>query len=297
MKNKDFYRKKKVYFEGWYFKNQFEDNIIAFIPGINIKVNGEKYSFIQIITKSKSYNIKYDFKDFSISDDKLTIKIKDNIFSTRGIIINIKNKDIHIKGRLIYSNITPLKSDIMGPFKYFSSMECFHGVLSADHIVNGSLYINNEEVKFIDGKGYIEKDFGKSFPETYLWIQSNDFIIENTSIMVSIADIPFLGYKFKGCIAIVYYKGKEYRLTTYNGVKIISYNEKGLVVKKGKYKLEIDIEVHGLQGQNLLAPSEGEMTRTIYENISCSARFKFYIGNELIFDLISNKSSFEYVTK
>ena len=36
MKNKDFYKRKKAYFEGWYFKNQFEDNIISFIPGINI---------------------------------------------------------------------------------------------------------------------------------------------------------------------------------------------------------------------------------------------------------------------
>lgn len=293
MKNKDFYKKKKAYFEGWYFKNQFENNIISFIPGINIKANGEKYSFIQIITKDKSYNINYDFNDFSISDDKLTIKIKDNIFSTRGIILNIKNKDIHIKGRLIYNDITPLKSDIMGPFKYFSFMECFHGILSLNHKVNGSLYINNEEIKFVDGKGYIEKDFGKSFPETYLWIQSNDFIIENTSVIVSIADIPFLGYKFKGCIAVVYYKEKEYRFATYNGVKIISYNEKGLVIKKGIYKLEIDID--GLSGQSLLAPNVGEMTRTIYENISCSAKFKFYKNDKLIFNLVSNTTSFEYV--
>lgn len=295
MKNKNSYKRKKGYFEGWYFKNQFEDNIISFIPGINIKSKGEKYSFIQIITQNKSYNINYDFNDFSISDDKLTIRIKDNIFSTRGIILNIKNKDIHIKGRLIYNNITPLKSDIMGPFKYFSFMECAHGVLSLNHKINGSLYINNEEIKFIDGKGYIEKDSGKSFPETYLWIQSNDFSIDNTSIMVSIADIPFLGFKFKGCIAIVYYKGIEYRFATYNGVKIISYNEKMIIIKRGKYKLEIDIE--GKLGQDLLAPNEGEMIRTVYENIACNAKFKFYINDELIFNLISDKTSFEYATK
>lgn len=295
MKNKDFYKKKKEYFEGWYFKNQFEDNIISFIPGINIKANGEKYSFIQIITKDKSYNINYDFNDFSISDDKLTIKIKDNIFSTRGIILNIKNKDIHIKGRLIYNDITPLKSDIMGPFKYFSFMECYHGVLSLNHVVNGTLTINNRDIEFKDGKGYIEKDFGKSFPETYLWIQSNDFTIENTSIMVSIADIPFLGYKFKGCIAIVYYKGKEYRFATYNGVKIISYNEKSLIIKKGRYKLVVDID--SSSGQNLLAPNLGEMKRTIYENINCYAKYKFYENDKLIFNLVSNTTSFEYVDK
>lgn len=293
MKN-DFYKNKRSFFEGWYFKHQSKDGSIAFIPGINITKDGTKYSFIQVITKDKSYNINYDFKDFSISQDKLTIKIKDNIFSTKGVILNIRNKNIIIKGRLVYSDITPLKSDIMGPFAYFPFMECVHGVLSLNHKVNGSLFINNKEVKFIDAKGYIEKDSGKSFPKTYLWIQCNDFKIEDTSIMVSIADIPFLGFEFKGCIAVVYYKGKEYRLATYNGVKLISYDENGLIIKRGKYRLEINIK--NLSPQSLLAPNGGDMIRTIYENIACSARFKFYKDKNLIFDLESSNTSFEYVS-
>ena len=295
MKKNDFYKNKRSFFEGWYFKQQSKDVSIAFIPGINISNDGTKYSFIQVITKDKSYNINYDFKDFSISQDKLTIKIKDNIFSTKGVILNIRNRNIIIKGRLVYSDITPLKSDIMGPFAYFPFMECVHGVLSLNHKVNGSLFINNKEVKFIDAKGYIEKDSGKSFPKTYLWIQCNDFKIEDTSIMVSIADIPFLGFEFKGCIAVVYYKGKEYRLATYNGVKLISYDENGLIIKRGKYRLEINIK--NLSPQSLLAPNGGDMIRTIYENISCSARFKFYKDKNLIFDLESSNTSFEYVSK
>ena len=294
MKKNDFYKNKRSFFEGWYFKQQSKDVSIAFIPGINISNDGTKYSFIQVITKDKSYNINYDFKDFSISQDKLTIKIKDNIFSTKGVILNIRNKNIIIKGRLVYSDITPLKSDIMGPFAYFPFMECVHGVLSLNHKVNGSLFINNEEVKFIDAKGYIEKDSGRSFPKTYLWIQCNDFKIEDISIMVSIADIPFLGFEFKGCIAVVYYKGKEYRLATYNGVKLISYDENGLIIKKGKYRLEIDIK--NLSPQSLLAPNGGDMVRTIYENIACSARFKFYKDKNLLFDLESSNTSFEYVS-
>ena len=293
MKSKLSYKNKKGYFEGWYFKHQSNTHSISFIPGINIDKNGKKYAFIQVITENKTYNINYDFNDFSISEDKLTIKIKDSIFSLKGIIINIKSKDINIKGKLTYSNITSIKKDIMGPFAYFPFMECFHGVLSLNHKVNGNLLINNEEIKFSSSKGYIEKDSGKSFPKTYLWLQCNYFKYEDMSIMVSIADIPFLGFEFKGCIAIVYYEGKEYRLATYNGVRIISYNEKGLVIKRGKYRLEVEIK--DLSPQNLLAPNGGEMIRTIKENISCSANFKFYKNNELIFNLDSNKTSFEYV--
>lgn len=284
---------KKRFFEGWYFKQQYENLNIAFIPGVNIDKNGARYSFIQVIMDSNSYYIKYDYKDFLVSEDKLTIKIKDNIFSKKGVIVNIVNKDILIKGKLNYEDITPIKYDIMGPFSLLPFMECNHGIISLHHKVRGNLKINNEEVLIKDGTGYIEKDWGSSFPKSYLWIQSNDFKDEKTSIMVSIADIPFSKFEFKGCIAVVYYKGKEYRLATYNGVKIVFYNENGVVIKRGKYKLEIDIKEN--YPQKLLAPNGGEMIRTIYENISCRATFKFYIKEIKLFELESNNTSFEYV--
>lgn len=47
-------KKKKNFFEGWYFKHQAEKETIAFIPGINIDSNGNKSAFIQIITNKNS---------------------------------------------------------------------------------------------------------------------------------------------------------------------------------------------------------------------------------------------------
>lgn len=291
MKNSKY--NKKRFFEGWYFKHQCNDRSIAFIPGVNIDRNGLKYAFIQIITNEKTYNIKYDFKDFSISKDKLTIKIKDNLFSKKGLILNVVSNEIKVKGKLTYENLTPIKGDIMGPFTLCPFMECNHGIISLHHMVSGKLSINNEDEIIENGIGYIEKDWGSSFPKSYLWVQGNDFKNEKASIIVSIADIPFLGLEFKGCIACVLYKGKEYRLATYNGVKIINYNERGLIIKRGKYKLEIEINEN--YPQKLLAPDGGEMKRTIYENISCTSRFKFYIKNKIIFNLESKNASFEYV--
>lgn len=293
MIKKDIYKNKKAFFEGWYFKHQYNDFSMALIAGINIDKNGDKYSFIQVITKDNSYNIKYKFDDFSISYDKLTIKIKDNIFSINGVVLNIRESGIRIKGRLKYNNITPIKSNIMGPFSLIKFMQCNHEIISLYHTVDGNLTINNKEIKINNGIGYIEKDYGSSFPKTYLWIQCNDFQNEKASIMVSIADIPLLGYEFKGCIAAILYKGKEYRMATYNGVKIIDYNKKGLTIKRGRYKLYIDIEEKN--SRNLLAPNKGEMERVINEDIACSARFRFYEKKKLIFDLNSNNTSYEYV--
>ena len=295
MKIKYNYNKKKSFFEGWYFKHQYDNKSIAFIPGINIDKNGEKYAFIQIITDDNTYNINYNYKDFFVSNDRSEIRIADNIFSIEGITLNIKSNNIKLKGYLKYKEITPIKYDIMGPFSAFPFMECNHGVISLYHNVNGKLNMNNNEILIEEGIGYIEKDWGSSFPKSYMWIQSNDFYKEKTSVMVSIADIPFLGFEFKGCIAIVYYKGIEYRLATYNGVKIIKYDKNGLVIKRGKYRLEIEITENN--PQELFAPNNGEMNRKIRENISCEAIYKFYKNKELLFNLVSKKSSLEYVVK
>lgn len=293
MISKDIHKRKKSFFEGWYFKHQYNDFSISLIPGINISKDGKRYAFIQVITNNDSYNIKYKFEDFSISKDRLTIKIKDNIFSKSGVILNIKDSDIKIKAQLKYNNITPIRSDIMGPFALIKFMECNHEVISLHHEVNGNLKINNEEIKINNGIGYIEKDYGTSFPKTYLWVHCNDFKNDKVSVMVSIADIPFLGFEFKGCIASILYKEKEYRMATYNGVRVINYNKNGLTIKRGRYKLHIDIEDNN--AKKLLAPNQGEMERVIYEAIACSGRFRFYKKDKLIFDLKSNNTSFEYV--
>ncbi len=289
------YTRKKSFFEGWYFKHQKGDDTISFIPGINIDSKGNRSAFIQVITNRNSYNINYSFSKFIVYKDKLRIKIGDSIFSSKGIEIHIKDEGLTIDGKIEYDLLTPVKYDIMGPFSFIPFMECSHSIISLYHKLRGNLIINGEDVSFNDGVGYIETDRGNSFPKTYLWTQCNDFKNEKISIMAAIADIPFMGINFKGCICVVYYKGREYRLSTYNGVKILKYNCKSLMLKRGKYELQI--KVTDGNPQKLLAPSSGNMCRTIHENAACSANYKFYIEDNLVFDIESDNCSFEYVDR
>lgn len=287
--------KRKNYFEGWYFKHQNADNTIAFIPGINIDSLGNKSAFIQVITNKSSYNINYPFSKFATNVDKLSVKVGDNIFSSEGIEIHIKEDNLNIEGNIEYGELTPIKYDIMGPFSVIPFMECNHGIISMKHELRGQLTINGEVLNLHHGIGYIERDWGISFPESYLWTQCNDFKGEECSIMASIADIPFGGINFKGCICVVYYKGCQYRLATYNGVKIVEYDSRTLILKRGKLKLHI--ELTNENPQKLLAPNKGHMSRIIHENAACTARFRFYIKGRLVFDVNSNNCSFEYVDK
>lgn len=259
------------YFKGYYYKHQKNDYTISFIPGIS-----NNHEFIQIITSDNSYYIPY---------------IKGNIFSKYGIMIDINYDNISIKGKIQYEDLHPIKRDIMGPFKYFP-MECKHEIVSMNHKLNGSLIINKKFIDFKGGNGYIEGDYGKSFPKEYIWVQSND-LPNNTSIMVSIANIPFMNTKFKGCICIIYYNDEEYRMASYLGARIIKYNQKKIIIKQGKYLLVANINNN--KGYNLKAPYLGEMKKTIIESTNCNTRFRFYKNKRLIFDYNSKNSTYEYV--
>lgn len=46
----------------------------------------------------------------------------------------------------------------MGPFSFVPFMEYYHGILSMDHNIEGSLEHNGKIISFDQGKGYMEKD-------------------------------------------------------------------------------------------------------------------------------------------
>lgn len=243
---------------------------MSFITG-----KSQEGEFIQVITNDNSYLVPY---------------IGGNIFTDKGIKVHIIYGDLSISGEIKYGELSPLKYDIMGPFKYLP-MQCRHKVLSMSHSLEGYVKINGSCMDFTGGKGYIEGDSGISFPDKYLWIQCNDFP-EECSIMLSIAEIPFGLFKFTGCICAIKYGGKEYRIATYKGVKILKYSKEEVVLQQGKYIFIANISPN--KGYKLKAPKSGKMDRTILESLSSKSRFRFLINKEIIFDLTSDNVNFEF---
>jgi len=98
----------------------------------------------------------------------------------------------------------------MGPYTFAPFMECNHGIVSMDHGISGSLVINGEEIDFTGGRGYIEKDWGHSFPSAYIWMQSNHFAANGISFKASVARIPWLTGNFTGFISGLMIDGRLY---------------------------------------------------------------------------------------
>lgn len=259
------------------------------IPAFHISEHGEQSASIQVVTDKQAWYLNYPASAFTASQDSLHIVIGENGFSEEGLHLDVEQEGLFLHGKVEFGPFQMLKSDIMGPFQWFSNMECVHSVLSMRHTLRGQVQINNDILDFNGGIGYIEADRGRSFPTSYLWTQC---LWDNCSLMLSIATIPLDKLHFTGCICAIVLDGKEYRIATYRGVRILNWSSKGVSLCQGKYRLEVDLLEQ--KPQPLRAPSDGNMSRTIHESLCARVRYRFWQSNALIFDHTDDNASFEY---
>lgn len=278
------------YFEGWYFKCRTKDGkSLALIPAFHADSKNRCSASLQVIADSGTWWIEYPAEQFFAAEPDFYIQVGANIFSEAGLSINIDQPGISLHGKLEFGPFQSLKSDIMGPFRFLSHMECAHGVISMSQTLQGELTLNGAVYDFDGGTGYIETDRGRAFPSTYLWAQGS---FPCGDLMLSVATIPLAGICFTGCICSLIHNGREYRLATYRGVKVERWSDHGALLRQGKYRLEI--QVPDQQPQPLRAPADGEMGRTIHESLCAKLRCRFWKGDTLLLNQTDLGGSFEY---
>lgn len=273
-------------FYGWYLKCQSDELALAVIPAIHNTRNKHTCS-IQVITDNDAWTIMFPGDVFQRT--KRNIYIGENQFGEKGIRLTIHTPQITVKGRLDFGPLFPLKYDIMGPFALAPFMECRHSVWSMGHSVSGNVCINGEKIFFRNAWGYWEGDRGRSFPKEYVWTQC---FFSGGALMLSVADIPMAGIHFTGIIGVVLWKGKEYRIATYLGARVVKIQNKMVRVTQGS--LELDIRLLEESGHPLKAPTKGDMVRTIHEGVSCRAYYRFSKRGCTLFSFETDRASFEF---
>ncbi|MBG9983504.1 hypothetical protein HYO62_01255 [Aerococcaceae bacterium DSM 111022] len=281
----------KDYFEGWYYKqvSANQKTSLSFIPAVSLN-NNDPHSFVQYILvqtndygdkKTQTGYLRYDVSAFTYEENPFCVKVGKSKFSEHGISINLADEIFRFNGELSFGAFHPIQSsplqpNIMGFFGYIPKMECYHGVISMKHSLEGYLNINGEKVDFTGGRGYIEKDWGTSFPKKYIWLHSNHFENKSASLFFSIAHIPFHITEFEGFICNFVIENREYRFATYNlsqcHIDQITDNFVQIRLENKNARLEIKAQV--LDQGKLIAPVKGTMEKAIKEGISCILSIK-----------------------
>lgn len=185
---------------------------------------------------------------------------------------------------------------IMGPYAFAPFMECYHGVVSLDHEIQGRLIVDGSRVDFDHGRGYSEKDWGKSFPRAWIWLQTNHFEQPGVCLTGSVATIPWLGSAFRGFIVGLWHGGVLYRFATYNGASIsrlqltdthVIWHLVGrpLGLRGGPYRLEI--KAVRSEGGLLHVPYDSGMVQRVAESLTAQVQVRLLAprddGEEVIF--------------
>jgi len=275
---------RKNYFEGWYFKHVSADRtrVYSFIPGVSL-TRGSGHCFIQVLNgmNGEAQVHEYALAEFSASTRDLDIAVGKSQFTIQGMTLEMTNESHQIAGHVTYTSpelypSTLLTPGIMGWYSFVPFMECKHGIVSMQHKLSGGLQIDGQYVDFEGGTGYIEKDWGSSFPESWVWLHCNTFDNTQSSFTFSVAKIPWLGSYFIGFISYLQLEGRFINFSTWSKARIekLEYlnNTVHILISNKKYLLEV--EAHNNQTGQLKAPIRGSMTRMIKETVDATIKLK-----------------------
>jgi len=271
--------KRPPYFEGWYYKlvGPRERHRFAIIPGIFKGADSEEsHSFVQILngTTGETTYHQYPVHAFQAARQRLRIDVGPNQFALKRIHLEIASPRRSVTGALTFSDVSPWPSTVMSPgvmgwFAWIPFMQTYHGVVSLDHAIEGTLTVDGEEIDFSGGRGYIEKDWGRSFPEAWIWTQSNHFDQPGISFTASIATIPMLGFSFRGFIVGLWHEQKLHRFATYTGARIeeLHIDDKSVQVHIRDRDRRLEVTARRAKGGVLRGPTGIDMAGRVPESL------------------------------
>lgn len=291
---------KKDAFEGWFTKIDDQENelMLSIIWGYSTH-KYTKHAFIQFqdSLKHKTTYITYPIDELKWKTDPFVLQIGKNELSQKGIFLNFVMNSVTVKGEFYFSDFTTikhsiLKPNIMGWLTFFPN-ECNHSIISMNHKVTGNIQIGNQSWKIMDADGYIEKDWGTSFPKEYVWVHANDW--KRSSVVFSYATVPFLGKHAKGFFLVLHHDEKEYRFSSIEGSKLTDFNVlkdsfNATIEKKG---IRLKLKAKQFNPVTLTSPKGGEMKSHIKESLDGMIELALEIKDQTPIILTSKRASID----
>ena len=273
------------YFEGWYLKcvDAASSQVLALIPGVSHdRAGGTSHSFVQVVRPGgTTAYLSYPIDAFTFDRKRFSVAVGPNTFSDSGVSLDLDCDGMRLTGQVGFGSWVPwpvhaTSPGIMGPYRFVPRMEGYHGVCSLDHALTGALELNGELLDFEGGRGYAEKDWGRSFPSSWVWAQSNHFDRHHVSVTVSVAKIPWMGSSFVGFIAGAWISGTLYRFTSYTGAKLMAFQSwfDGAAMTYEDRDFRLEVELDGATAAPLKAPSHGRMVARADESLDATMRVK-----------------------
>ncbi len=312
--------RRRSYFEGYYFKvvDPEQGVALALIPGISWDEHGAGHAFVQVIDGVAGRASYHRFGsealwvaplrhgDSAFAKTLFSFSVGPNRFSESGMSVDLPGlkADFGFRQNVVWPN-KPWSPGAMGPFSFVPGMQCKHGVVSLHHQVTGTLQLGDRPPITLNPQavGYIEKDWGSSFPLRWTWLQTNHFAgeTEPCCLLVSAGVVPWVTGAFEGHIAALLWRGRLEVFATYNGSRFqqtASGDDIQLSFLKPRPHdspwLRIETARSRGHGVDLVAPlATGGMAGKVNESLTATARVRFGRGTQLLLDTTAHYTGFE----
>lgn len=287
-------RRNARYFEGWYFKVVTTQRACALIPGVS-RSPDDPHAFVQFIDGSRgtaSYH-RYPLAAFTYDRERFRILIAGNEFSLEGLSVSLDGFSAELTfDSAIEWRGTLLQPGTMGWYSFVPFMECRHAIIVMDAGVRGT--IDGEES---NGRLYVEKDYGRSFPNAWIWLQTNSFAAAGTSVTCSIANVPFVGGAFTGFLAGIAVNGVVHKFTTYTGCRMeyLAVHERSVEIVLRDDTRSLTVEAVREPGAELRAPREGAMSGRVVESLRSRVNVKLSEHGRVVYEGTGTSAGLEVV--
>ena len=272
--------RRRNYFEGWYFKIVVPEKQLAyaFIPGVSYSASGEGHSFLQVldgVAATSAYH-RYTVGDFRPAADSFDLQVGPHHFGTDRLCVELPDLQVDLRFPELYTwPARRLAPGVMGWYGFVPGMQCYHGLVSMHHRLEGTITVGGKEFDASSGVGYTEKDWGRGFPNAWIWGQSNHLSGTDApaSLMFSVASVPWLRSAFRGFLCTFLLEGTLHVFTTWTKAKArvdlpATRDRVTLVFHDRSHRLTVT--GHPAPGGNLASPIDGAMTGKINESLRAS---------------------------
>lgn len=281
--NFHFLHKKAPCFEGFYLKTAKKDGTTLVVICGFAKSKEKSHAFIQVSTQSlETFYFEYPLYELKINEEAFNFSIRNNEFSQNGIYIKENDCEVDLTfSDFTFWNRTYLNPSIMGVLAYVPFVECKHDIISPSLTVLGHANLKAETLIFDNTSGYIDKNWGRSFPKDYFWGHISNFENPSVSIQFAKAKPKWLFWKIPVYIGFLRLNHEIHLFKSWKKGKMTLTNvgQDEVLLQNRKFKIKIKFE-NG-RPLNLKAPIEGKLDHLILERAGILTRVTIYKLNSI----------------
>lgn len=280
------------YFEGWFQKVYSREYGVSFILiyGYATRNTEERFGFIQIVSPdSEALMLCFPEAELSCDRARHIMWMGSNTLSTDRI--EVHSEDILIRMNLTGNHPVQSYKNSMGYTYFVPGLPCYHSVVNTSHLVSGVVQHRGKEYALDDEMGYLEKNWGSSFPDRYFWLHALDPGDSEVGILFSQAEIRWLGRRFVRHVGHVRFDGKliDFRDLANVRIEIFSPAPDMLMIRMNSKTLKVEIAIS--QGKRVLfkGPRNGQLSRDIPHHTDAIMHLTLSMrGIIRCFDLVGN---------